>query len=241
MQLVDGELSAELREHVHQWALAFAREPELKGMSFRQTPPCPDHAGPSPTTWPRPSGSARHRILLATAATVRQKGYAMTTVADIVSAAALSRRLFYNEFRSKAEAFSAAFEYGYERAVAACAPAFFCAGSWPERVWDCGLAFTRFLGHEPLLTYLGFVECFSPGRDFVRRVHDRQGAFRLFLEEGYRQRDEARRLPLTYSTLTGAVILESRLSRRSASSQPAPDQPAPAGGLHSPHAFYRRR
>jgi AcrR family transcriptional regulator len=161
----------------------------------------------------RPVGSPRQRILHATAASVRQKGYRAVTVTDIVSAARISRRSFYNEFPSKADAFIATYERGFEQAIAACAPAFFAERAWPERVWHAAQAFNRFLLREPLIAYLGFVHCYAVGPRFTRRVHDTQLAFTMFLEDGYRQRRESQSLSRACSSLTASAIFEAGFQR----------------------------
>ena len=122
----------------------------------------------------------------------------------------ISRRGFYNIFRTKEEAFIAtyetAFQYGRSRLArrrslprAPGRSEFGKAGS-PSRASSL---------REPLLAYIGFVECFALGREFAQRVHDTQLAYTLFLEDGYRQRPvEAQLLSRTCSTLTSCAIFE---------------------------------
>jgi len=138
-------------------------------------------------------------------------GYTQTTVADIVVAAGISRRRFYNEFASKSAAFIAAYEHGFQQTLAACTPAFFSAGDWPERIWQSAQAFTGFFASEPSLAYLGFVECYAVGPGFASRVHDTQLAYTLFLEEGYRQPREGPAPSRATSELTAAAIAEAGL------------------------------
>jgi AcrR family transcriptional regulator len=157
---------------------------------------------------PPPHGTTRDRIIRATAASIREKGYAAVTVADIVATGGVSRRAFYNQFTGKADAYLASYEYGFRQTLAACTPAFFSARAWPERVWEGTHAVTRYFSREPLLAHLGFVECYAAGPAFSGRVHDTQMAFTLFLEDGYRQRPEARQLPRTCSALTMAAVFE---------------------------------
>lgn len=221
MRLADGGALDGLREEVREWAGAFIRRPLEPAWGARFSPPPQHHLSRSPA---RPSslrlrGASRERILRATASNVAEKGYLAMTVADIVAGAGVSRRLFYNEFAGKQAAFIAAYEHMFQRTLAACTPAFFSSGTWPERVWQSALAFTDFLSREPLLAYLGFVECYAIGPGFVSRVHDTQLAFTLFLEEGYRQRPEAASLSRSCASLTAAMIFETgfRGSRRGVS------------------------
>jgi AcrR family transcriptional regulator len=163
-------------------------------------PPLASRLAPNPC-------STRERILHATARQVRAKGYGAVTVADIVATAGTSRRSFYNEFQNKPAAFVAAYEHAFERTVAACAPLFFSAKPWPERVWDSAQGFTSYLSREPFFAYLGFVECYAVDA-FVPRVNATQLAFTLFLEDGYRQRPEASFVSRECSALTAEVIFE---------------------------------
>lgn len=54
--------------------------------------------------------SQRERILWAMAETMAAKGYGATSVADVLRAAGVSRRTFYEQFASKADCFMSAFE-----------------------------------------------------------------------------------------------------------------------------------
>jgi len=115
---------------------------------------------------------------------------------------------FYNEFPSKADAFFAAYEHAFRMGLGACTPAFFISAPWPERVWHCAQAFTGFFSREPLLAHLGFVDCYAIGPGFAPRMDDMHRAFTLFLEEGYRQRPQARSLSRACATLTATAIFE---------------------------------
>jgi len=154
------------------------------------------------------SALPRERIIWATAATVRDVGYRNMRVEQVCAIAGVSRRSFYNTFSTKADAFIAAYEFAFQQTVAACTPAFFSARSWRERIWHGFEASTAFLSREPLLAYVGFVDCYSVGRAFALRVRDTQLAFTLFLEDGYRERPQAEELSRDCSELTAATIFE---------------------------------
>jgi AcrR family transcriptional regulator len=195
---------AELRD----WARAFPASPSHPLWSERLAPAFPEHSSRALSVGSRPHGPARERIILATALAIRAKGYQDISVGDIVAGAGVSRRRFYNEFSSKADAYVAAYELVFQRVLGATAPAFFAQRDWRERVWHAARAFTGMIAREPLLTYLGLVECYAIGPDFTLRVHDTQLAFTLFLEDGYRQRREAQSLPRSFSPLVAATIFE---------------------------------
>jgi AcrR family transcriptional regulator len=58
--------------------------------------------------------SQRGRMLEAMAEVVAEKGYAATTVADVIGRAGVSRRTFYEQFRDKEACFLAAYDAGVE-------------------------------------------------------------------------------------------------------------------------------
>jgi AcrR family transcriptional regulator len=56
----------------------------------------------------------RERLISAIIEAVAENGYAETTIADIVGAAGLSRKTFYQAFKNKEECFGAAYEASFE-------------------------------------------------------------------------------------------------------------------------------
>jgi AcrR family transcriptional regulator len=210
MRLLDGALGDALGDEACEWAASFARSTSEPSWSAGLMPVLEDRPARRPNRRPGGAlrGTPRERLLAGMAATVRQRGFRQTTVADVVAAAGVSRRSFYNEFQGKAAAFVAAYENGFQQALAAAAPAFFSATAWPERVWRSADAFTGYLAREPDVAYLGFVECYALGRGFAPRVHETQQAFTMFLEEGFRQHEGASQPARACSALTTAAIAE---------------------------------
>lgn len=210
IRLTSGEVTKMVGAEIWEWAQTFlCRHPQPRWSA--RFAPCISHGNSSHARVPQlrlSHGSPRERLLRATAETIMVRGYRDATVAQIVTAAGVSRRRFYDEFANKSDAFIAAYEHTFERVLEACTPAFFSSREWPQRVWHSAHAFTTFFAREPALAHLGFVDCYAVGRGFVRRVHDTQLAFTVFLEEGYRQRDEARILPRACSELTTATMME---------------------------------
>ena len=206
-----GERSAEeLRDALFEWMGCYPLDATSRSWTERFTPHHHDGTQPARALARPvgPRGSARERILFATMSTLRDRGYRGTTVADIVAEAGVSRRLFYNEFRSRPAAVIAAYERGFERTLQACAPSFFGAGSWRERVWDSALAFSRFLASEPLVAHLGFVESFALPAQYASRVQSAQLAYTLFLEEGFRLSPRTEALSHSCAELVAAAIFE---------------------------------
>jgi AcrR family transcriptional regulator len=152
--------------------------------------------------------SQRERLLHATGRVVAADGYAKATVADIVAAAAVSREVFYENFRDKQEAFAETIKFVFEQLMAGSAGAFFStAGPWPERIWQASAAFTGFIVAHPDLVHAVFVEPYAVAAD-VQRPDDFVLGFTLFLEDGYRYRPEAARVPRIAGEAIGGVVLE---------------------------------
>jgi AcrR family transcriptional regulator len=127
----------------------------------------------------------RERVLHATAEVIRIKGYANTTVADIVAQAGVSREVFYSEFSSRRDAFVETHRLVFEQTMAAAAGAFFTStGGWPDRVWDGWKALTDYTLSAPSFAHFGLMESYALGPEIARRTDDAVLAFTVFLREG---------------------------------------------------------
>jgi AcrR family transcriptional regulator len=160
--------------------------------------------------------SQRTRIIQGMAEVMLRKGYAETTVADIVAAAGVARHIFYEHFTNKQDAFLMAQQHGLRDLLDACATAYFHADEWPERVWRLLRTLLDAIASNPPLAHLRLVECYAAGDAAVRRAEEVTRSFTTFLEEGYRYRDEARSLPrLCSEAITGAVfeIIQRQVAR----------------------------
>lgn len=156
--------------------------------------------------------SQRERIMAAVASESFEEGYSNVTVSDIVSAASISRNVFYEQFSDKQEAAIAALQDGFERAFASTAGSFFDGESWPERIWKIGERLTEHYLSHPADAYLSFVELHAIGEEAVRLAHERLRVFTLLLEEGYSLRaarlPEEPPLPRLVSEALVATVLE---------------------------------
>ena len=151
--------------------------------------------------------SQRTRIIHGTSEVMVAKGYAAATVADIVSAAGISRDVFYTHFANKAEAYLAAQEYGTENLLEACAAAYFVGQTWPERVWLALQVLVLAVAGNPALTHLRVVECYAAGTAAIEQTEQLKRAAVIFLQEGFTVRPAAARLPrLAAHAITGAVF-----------------------------------
>jgi len=154
----------------------------------------------------RVAGEQRQRILAAVAELSREKGYTPTTVADVVRMAGVTREAFYEQFRSKEDAFLATQAFGLETSVGITAGRFFSQAGWTDRVWDGLEATLGYIAGQRSLVYVDLVESYAAGDAAIRRSFENRMAYTLFLEEGYRQRPEATGLPrLASEAIAGAI------------------------------------
>ena len=126
----------------------------------------------------------RERIVYATAEVAALKGYTVTTVADITSAAGVDRRVFYTHFADKQQAFLAVHELCVQQLLAVTSSAFFSADAWPERAWEAMRAFTHFQSTHSILAHIALVESHAVGAPAVQRIDDGRAAFIMFFQEG---------------------------------------------------------
>lgn len=122
--------------------------------------------------------SQRARILDAMAQSVATQGYAVTTVADVVALAAVSRRTFYEQFRDKEVCFVAALDEGLRFLLQTIRDALSAhpEADWRSRVRISIEAYLSALGAKPTFARAFIIEAIGVGpRIFERRdaVFDR--------------------------------------------------------------------
>jgi len=111
------------------------------------------------------------------AQTVARRGYAATPVAEVLKAAGVSRRTFYEQFADKEDCFLAA----YDAIVALCTERLVAAYHAGE-TWEDGIAFAydallNTLAAEPDFAHLGVVDVLAAG---PRALARREAALRRF-------------------------------------------------------------
>jgi AcrR family transcriptional regulator len=109
------------------------------------------------------SASQHGRLLVAMADVVAEQGYAVTTVADVVKAAGVSRRTFYEHFADKEACFLAAYEHGVDAMAAELRERFERDESWRARVEDVLDVFLGALASEPGFARAFLVEMWAAG------------------------------------------------------------------------------
>ena len=130
------------------------------------------------------AASQRGRLLDAMAETVAAKGYAATTVADVIARAGVSRRTFYEHFRDKEDCFLAAYETGVEVLLETVRTAGDGATDPIGRAQARVRAYLETLAGEPAFARTFLIEVAAAGpRALARReaVHDR---FAELIREG---------------------------------------------------------
>lgn len=145
--------------------------------------------------------SQRARMLEAMAHAVAAKGYAATTVADVVGGAGVSRKTFYEHFRDKEECFLAAWDAGVQVLVDAVEHSTLEAqGEWRAHIRAGVRAYLETLARQPDFARTFLIEVLAAGpRALERRadVHARFARLLKTLHESYRadHPDEIPELP----------------------------------------------
>jgi len=159
----------------------------------------------------------RLRIIFATAAVIAERGYAASSVAEIVRAAGVDARSFYSLFNDKQDALMAVHEMGFQRTMAITAGAFFAAEQWPTRIWEAVRAFTQGLDQNPAFSRLALIESHSGSPETVQRLEDLMAGFTIFLQEGYQRQDSKSRSPSSLALQAIAAATMELLYRKARS------------------------
>jgi AcrR family transcriptional regulator len=111
-------------------------------------------------------GSQRRRLMDAVARAVADKGYAATTVADVVALAAVSRRTFYEQYADLEACFLAAYRDGMEWLFDQIAEAVRShpGAGWRERVSISVDAYLRALAQRPAAARAFTIEAMGGGQ-----------------------------------------------------------------------------
>lgn len=120
------------------------------------------------------------RLLEGMAKALAAKGYADTTIADIVREAAVSRRSFYEHFATKADCLLALYEAASEQALVVLIGAVDPLQPWQTQVEHAVTAYLDFLAEDPALLKTLFVEILGlglPGLAVRRKVNAQIAGF----------------------------------------------------------------
>lgn len=124
----------------------------------------------------------RHRLLEGMARAVAARGYADTTISDIVREAAVSRRTFYEHFASKSHCLIALYEAASINALRVLRDALDPKRDWEQQLETAIHAYFACLAQNPMLVRTLFIEILGLGSDGLaarRRVNDEIVGFML--------------------------------------------------------------
>lgn len=125
------------------------------------------------------AASQRGRLLDAVTQSVAEKGYAATTVADIVNLAGVSRTTFYQHFKGKPDCFLDAYQSGFDEAIARLYAEAVTHDGWIERLRAGNASLLATLAKAPDFARAFFVEVLAAGPEALTR---RDAIMRQFAE-----------------------------------------------------------
>jgi AcrR family transcriptional regulator len=157
-----------------------------------------------------PSSEHRIRLLQGMAQAVAAKGYADTTIADIVREASVSRRTFYEHFVDKAACLIALYEAASGHAIGVLREAIDPQGDWEMQVEQALRAYLDVLARNPVLLRTLFIDILGLGAEgLAARRRANQQLADLMLEvvnnrAGHRRR-KAPLQPLMAVAVVGGI------------------------------------
>ena len=178
----------QLRDHLEElveWGLLYQRPGGASSLRLAAAEPMsavektsegaedePGWEEPPDSTRSRTTLSQRERILRAAAMVAVERGFGSLSIPAITAAAGVSNQTFYENFSSAPEAFGAALEILAKRTLALVAAAIEAEEDWVEAV-KAGLGMLlTYLGENPMLAKLLFIEVLSAGPGALDRVEE---------------------------------------------------------------------
>ena len=132
------------------------------------------------------TGSQRSRIHQAMVEVVAARGYPETRVVDVIGAAGVSRKTFYELFDSKEDCFLAAYDVLLEKLLGEASEAFQARpeAPWAERAGSALAALLEHLAEHPEEARFAVVEVLAAGPKALARRDAALREFTGFLEAG---------------------------------------------------------
>jgi AcrR family transcriptional regulator len=154
------------------------------------------------------AASQRGRILQAMAEAVGERGYANVRVADVIAAAGVSRKTFYELFDDREDCFLAAFDFWQARLLRMTSAGFEASAEapWTERIRVGLTAFLAGMAEQPAAARLCIVEVLAAGPEAVARRDAAIQEFARFLDLG--RAEGAPELPETTALSVAGGISE---------------------------------
>jgi AcrR family transcriptional regulator len=148
----------------------------------------------------------RDRILLAVADVTSAKGYAQTSVEDIIASAGVSRRTFYDLYKNKQDAFLAAYDEAVSRLMRNVVQTRAQEQDFAARMIVALRAFLHTLEVAPSFARMCIVEVLAAGPEAVRRRNAAIAGFVAVIEDDARtQFGREPRSPLAVEMLVGGI------------------------------------
>jgi AcrR family transcriptional regulator len=150
----------------------------------------------------------RERILSAVADVASVAGYKDMTVEDVIVTAGVSRRTFYEHFKSKDDSFLAAFDAVMEQLFDAIRDAYEQEDRDPTAQLGAGLeAFLEFIAREPSFARMCFVEALAAGPEAVSRRNETMALFaRVIAKNAEQIGGPVEPSPITAETIVGGIF-----------------------------------
>jgi len=124
-----------------------------------------------------PRATQRERLLDGMARTVAHRGYVATPVAEVLRAAGVSRRTFYEQFADKEDCFIAAYDAIAQLCTGRVVAAYHAGEGWEDGIAHAYDALLTTLAAEPDFAHLGVVDVLGAG---PRALERREAALRRF-------------------------------------------------------------
>ena len=156
--------------------------------------------------------SQRTRIFGAMARAMAEKGYAATSVADVLRRAQVSRETFYEQFASKQACFLAAFEAAVEFVFERATTAIGDDDSGVDRFDRALRSYLDTLAEHPAVARLFLVEVYAAGPEAVERRVDLQERFAEAVNRMLGSRTAADRFAVEALVAATAAMVTARLA-----------------------------
>jgi AcrR family transcriptional regulator len=157
-----------------------------------------------------PEDASRARLIEGLSAAITEKGYAATTIADIVRLARVSKRTFYEHFEDKEACFLASYLAASDETLQAIAAAADPTLPWEQQIHAATRAYLRALESKPSLTRTYLLEIHAAGPRALslrREVHQRfADLLRGLVQAGRKEHPELRSLsPAMATAIVGGI------------------------------------
>jgi AcrR family transcriptional regulator len=132
-------------------------------------------------------------------------GYQAATIEEITARAGVSKKTFYEHFKSKDEIFLAAYQEAFEQLRTAVNRAFLSEDEWAARVAAALGEFLGFLAANPAFAHLCIVEVHAAGRTALERRSNALEFFAEYFDLGRREVADGQVPALTAQTIVGGI------------------------------------